>query len=303
MTGRIRYETIGQGYARTRRPDPRIAARVHTALDGAQTVLNVGAGTGNYEPSDRTVVAVEPAAAMLAQRPPAAAPAVQATAEALPFGDATFDAALATFTVHHWNDLTAGLGELRRVARRQVILMNEPEIGRRFWLVDYFPEVLALPAEVNAPTVADIQQHLAVQSVSPVPVPAGCTDGFVCAYWNRPEAYLDPAVRAGMSTLAQLAPDAVAHGVQRLRDDLDSHAWDVRYGHLRDLQAHDYGYRLIGAGDAEQLSLTPSGPAAQHRAQRVEHRGVVDGGGHRLLLAVGDAAHRLAQDLARPGLG
>jgi SAM-dependent methyltransferase len=247
MVSRL-YEAIGQGYRRSRRPDPRIQARLHAALGEAASVLNVGAGTGSYELADRRVVAVEPAQVMLAQRPAGAAPAVRAVAEALPFGDLAFDAALAVCTVHHWRDLRSGLAELRRVARRQVVFMNEPAVGRRLWLVDYFPEVLELPSEVHAPTVADVVAELAVASVEAVPIPANCVDGITGAYWRRPEAYLDPVVRAGMSSLAQLAPEAIERGVRRLRRDLQSGRWDARYGALRRLAAYDAGYRLVVAG-------------------------------------------------------
>jgi hypothetical protein len=242
------YEAIGHGYARTRRPDPRIAAQIHAALGDARRVLNVGAATGNYEPAGRTVIAVEPAWAMLAQRPPGAAPAVRAVAEALPFRAGSFDAAMAVFTVHHWRDLGTGLAELRRVAPRQVVLLNEPAVGRRFWLAEYFPELLELPSEVHAPTVAAVAGHLRVLAVRVVPIPADCTDGITGAYWRRPRAYLDQRVRAGMSPLARLDPDAVERGARRLRADLDSGAWDARHGHLRGLEQLDVGYRLVLAG-------------------------------------------------------
>jgi SAM-dependent methyltransferase len=243
------YETIGTGYARTRRPDPRLAQAIWAALDGARRVVNVGAGTGNYEPTDRWVVAVEPALAMLAQRPAHAAAAIRAVAEALPFPAHAFDAALATFTLHHWQDWRVGLAELRRVARRQVIVLNEPAIGAQFWLADYFPEAHQLPSEQHAPYLADLQQLLSVQSITPLLIPADCTDGFVGAYWQRPEAYLDPAVQAGMSTLALLPPEIRARGVGRLAHDLESGVWNARYGHLRVLATYDVGYRLVVAGE------------------------------------------------------
>jgi SAM-dependent methyltransferase len=243
------YERIGQGYATTRRPDPRIEERILQGLGRARTVVNVGAGAGSYEPSDRHVIAVEPAAAMLAQRARGSAPAVRAVAEALPFRDRAFDAALAVCTVHHWQDLSAGLAELRRVASRQVILMCEPALARKFWLVaEYFPEVSKLPSERRAPSLSYLARHLAVRRVIPVPVPADCLDGFTGAFWRRPEAYLDPAVQAGMSSLAQLRPNTMTRGAARLRDDLESGAWDERHGHLRQQPEYDIGYRLVLAG-------------------------------------------------------
>lgn len=242
------YERIGAGYATTRRPDQRINRYIGEALANARTVVNVGAGTGSYEPIDRDVIAVEPAAAMLEQRTAGAAPAVRAIAEALPFRDRSFDAALAVCTVHHWTDLGAGLAELRRVAFRQVIFMCEPAMAARFWLVaEYFPEVHQLPSERSAPSVADLSEHLAVRSVIPIPVPADCADGFTGAFWSRPETYLDPAVQAGMSSLAQLSPDTLARGVTRLRRDLESGAWDQCHGSLRELLEYDLGYRIVTA--------------------------------------------------------
>ena len=242
------YETIGVEYASARHADPRIENLVWAALGDARTVVNVGAGTGNYEPTDRWVVAVEPAVTMFAQRRVRTVPIVRAVAEALPFRDHTFDAALATLTLHHWRDFPAGLSEMRRVARRQVIMLTEPAISSRFWLADYFPEALLLASEVRAPSIADIATHLRLQSITPVPIPADCTDGFLGCYWRRPEVYLDPTVRASMSSLAQLSPEVQQRGVELLMHDLRSGAWDARYGHLRGLQEYDLGYRLVVAG-------------------------------------------------------
>ena len=242
------YEAIGVGYAGARRSEPRIEAIISRALGDARTVLNVGAGTGNYEPVDRRVVAVEPALEMLAQRSTGQPPAVRGVAEALPFHDHAFDAALATFTLHHWSDCSVGLSEMRRVAGRQVIVLFEPAMNHRFWLIDYFPAALSLPSEVRAPGVEEIKVHLAVQSVTPLLIPADCTDGFAGAYWRRPEAYLNSSIRASISGLAQLSPEVAALGASRLERDLASGAWDARYGHLRSLTEYDIGYRLVVAG-------------------------------------------------------
>jgi SAM-dependent methyltransferase len=250
MDAGTRYDLIGRGYARARREDARIAAQIHAALGDARTVVNVGAGTGSYEPPSRRVVAVDPSTMMLSQRPHGAAPAVRGVAEALPFDDRVFDAAMAVLTVHHWRNVPAGLAELARVARRQLIVMNEGPVGHRFWLAHYFPDLLMVPTETEPPTVADIGGHLDVRAVEPVPVPADCRDGFLCAYWNRPEAYLDPTVRAGMSPLAQLPAAKAEQGCARLRDDLASGVWDARHGQLRALPHYDWGYRLIIAGSA-----------------------------------------------------
>ena len=247
--GEARYEQIGRRYAVTRREDPRIAAHVRGALGPARTVVNVGAGTGNYEPPDLGVVAVEPSEVMIAQRGGRPAPAVRGVAEALPFPGGAFDAALAFLTVHHWTDLARGMGELRRVAVRQVVFLFESSVTGGFWAIDYWPEALEVPAERDAPGVERLEELLDVREVRVVPVPIDCTDGFGAAYYGRPEAYLDPDVQAGMSWLALLPDEVRAAGSERLSADLASGAWDRRLGHLRELPELDVGYRLVIAGD------------------------------------------------------
>ncbi|HEV7526717.1 MAG TPA: methyltransferase domain-containing protein [Acidimicrobiia bacterium] len=245
-----RYDSIGRTYTATRRADPRIASRVTAALGRAASVVNVGAGTGNYEPDDRFVVAVDPSLTMLQQRAAGTASAVQSVAEAMPFSDGAFDVALAVLTVHHWDDLEAGLREMQRVAARQVIFFYEPSAAWTLWLVpEYFPEILDLASERAAPGLDRLAASLAVQDVEPVLVPADCSDGFAGCYWNRPEAYLDPAVQDGMSALAQLDPVVRKRGTDRLRLDLERGDWDERHGELRDLTEIDLGYRLLLAGD------------------------------------------------------
>ena len=244
------YDRIGPGYARTRRADPRIAAYITAAVGNARSVVNVGAGTGNYEPTDRELtIAVEPASAMIAQRPPGSPPVLRAFAESLPFRDRAFDAALAVLTMHHWRDRERGLAEMRRVADRQIVYMFETAMTDSFWLLtDYFPEILDIDSERSLPSTADLGRYLDVRAVEPVPVPADCVDGFGGCYWNRPEAYLEPDVRAGMSSFAKRDDDIETRGVARLRDDLASGAWDARHGRLRSLPEYDIGYRLVIAG-------------------------------------------------------
>src|SRR3954452_13654526 len=211
------YDAIGRTYGATRRPDPRIAARIHAALGDAATVLNVGAGTGAYEPRDRRVVAVEPSKTMRAQRPPGAVRAIAATAEDVPFADGAFDAAMAVLTVHHWSDPEQGLRELRRVARRAVVLGFDPDFGERSWLTrDYLPGVL----KPERPGIDAAVAALGGARVEPVAVPHDCTDGFMHAYWRRPEAYLDPVVRANISVFALLDEERLQSFVRRLEEDL-----------------------------------------------------------------------------------
>jgi len=245
----VSYDVIGRSYTATRATDPRIAAAIWDGLGDARTVVNVGAGTGNYEPPDREVTAVEPSAVMIAQRPPGAAPVVQATAEALPFDDGAFDAAMAVLTLHHWADWRAGFEELRRVARRVVVLSWDPSFAGRLWIsADYFPELIDEDVALF-PSLADQAGALRALRVSAVPIPHDCRDGFYGAHWRRPEAYLDPVVRAGISTLAKRDPVELEGGLARLADDIRSGAWAERHADLLELDELDLGYRLLVSGE------------------------------------------------------
>lgn len=246
MTGAA-YDRIGRTYTATRREDARIRAAIHAALGDARTVLNVGAGAGAYEPADRAVVAVEPSEVMIAQRPPDAARVVQAHAEELPFGDRVFDAAMAVLTIHHWRDPAAGLAEMRRVARRVVVLTWDQRVARGFWLSsEYLPEITAIDDDRDVP-VDQVVELLGGADVIAVPVPRDCADGFLGAYWRRPEAYLDPLVRAGISPLAMLGERADA-GLARLEEDLRTGAWKRRHADLLEREELDLGYRLVCHG-------------------------------------------------------
>jgi SAM-dependent methyltransferase len=241
------YDAIGRTYGMTRRPDPRVAAQIATALGDAETVANVGAGTGSYEGAS-TVLALEPSETMVGQRPPEAAPAVRARAEALPLRDDAVDAVTALLTVHHWTDVAAGLAELRRVARRRVVVLTwDQTVTRRFWLLqEYLPEALPID-DARALRIGDLVAALGGGRVEVVPVPADCTDGFGAAYWRRPEAYLDPVVRAGMSFLAQTGEASLAPGLARLEADLASGRWHERHADLLEADTFDAGYRLVVA--------------------------------------------------------
>ena len=239
------YDAIGQSYSTRRKPDPRIAARIGALIGRDATVLNVGAGSGSYEPLHRDVIAVEPSAVMISQRLPSAAPAVRAIAEALPFRDRAFNVVLAILTVHHWNDQKRGLEECARVARDRVLLLTWDPEADGFWLVqDYFPEILAVDHEIF-PSMQSLSAVLGPVVVSPVPVPADCVDGFLGAYWQRPEAYLDPEVRAGISSFSRL-PN-IEPKLERLERDLASGTWERRNAHLRERYELDVGYRLVVA--------------------------------------------------------
>jgi SAM-dependent methyltransferase len=240
------YDEIGRSYRVTRQSDTRIAQAIRGALGEVRTVLNVGAGTGSYEPADLQVVAVEPSHAMIQQRPASAAPVVQAVAEHLPWPDAAFDASLAILTVHHWHDRAAGLTELRRVARHCVVLLTwDPACRDAFWLTTrYVPEILDLDVP-RFPSIAELSSCLGRIAVRPVPIPHDCQDGFLGAFWRRPEAYLDPNVRRAMSGFAQLPTEVVDAGMAHLAEDLRSGQWDAQFGWMRARTSLDLGYRLI----------------------------------------------------------
>src|SRR5262245_27020555 len=241
------YDDIGVGYRARRRPDPRVAAAISRALAGTDSVVNVGAGAGSYEPADRFVVAVEPAMTMIRQRRAGSAPVVQAVAADLPFRDDGFAAALAILTVHHWPDRARGLDELARVARRRVVVVTwDPSISG-FWLADdYFPEIFETDLKIF-PTIEDYRRALGGLDVRPMLIPHDCVDGFLGAYWRRPHAYLDASVRGTISTFAKLPPRAVESGVEQLRRDLEDGTWARRHGDLLDRTEIDLGYRIVVA--------------------------------------------------------
>ncbi len=240
------YDQIGTGYAAARHSDPEIARAIRAALGDATSVVNVGAGTGSYEPTDLAVTAVDPSAEMIRQRPRAAAPCIHAWAEALPFEDGSFDAAMAVLTVHHWSDRARGLREMRRVARKRVVVFTwDPASIDDFWLVaEYLPEVAALDVP-RFPRMADFRAILPGARVTPVPVPHDCEDGFFGAFWGRPEAYLDARVRRGISVFRQLPAEIIEPAIDELASDLRSGAWDHRHAELRTARELDVGYRLV----------------------------------------------------------
>jgi SAM-dependent methyltransferase len=241
----VDYDKHGVGYAGRRRADPRFAERIAAALGDARTVLNVGAGAGSYEPEDRWVLAVEPSATMRAQRPRDAAPCLAGAAESLPLDDGSVDAAMACVTIHHWADRAAGLAELRRVSRGPVVVFTFELNDLVAWQLDYFEEAIAieqprfgLVEEVAAEFGGEVR-------IERMPTPADCTDGFFEAFWNRPEAMLDPAVRGSQSIWELLEPGAEERIFDRLAADLESGAWDAEHGALREMPSYEGALRLV----------------------------------------------------------
>ena len=243
------YESIGQDYASSRQPEPRWAEAIERAIGDAQTILNVGAGAGSYEPADRLVMAVEPSPTMIAQRPATAAPVVRAFAEDLPFDDHSFDVAMAILTTHHWLDAERGLKEMKRVAARQIVLTWDPDQVAEFWLIkDYLPEIAE--REKGLPTMDAALAVLDDAVVIPLPVPHNCQDGALGAFWRRPEGYLDPTIRGAMSGIALTEPSLVEVAMVRLAADLASGAWAQRNTDILDAEELDLGYRLLATPPA-----------------------------------------------------
>lgn len=236
------YDTIGTRYSTYRRPDPGIARAVHAELRQAATIVNLGAGVGSYEPGDRDLIAVEPSRLMISQRPTSGPPVVQARAELVPFRDDAFDVAMAILSIHHWSDIERGLLEARRVAKHRVVLLTWIGFGQDFWLLDYLPQIRQID-EPLFPSIEDLAQILGPLRVIPVPFSHDCTDGFLCAYWRRPYAYLDEGVRGAISTFSRVRD--FEGGLRSLEKDLRSGEWKQRYSHLFHFESMDYGYRVV----------------------------------------------------------
>lgn len=241
------YDKYGQKYAGCRQTDPRIAAHIYEALGKAETVLNVGAGAGSYEPAEKYVIAVEPSAVMRMQRAAThKVPAIQAKADNLPFDNNAFDASMAMVTVHHWPDMQKGLKELRRVTRNQILIMTfDPEALHHFWNAHYFPELIEVE-KARYPAIDHIVQALGGNcEIKSIPVPLDCVDGFQEAFYGRPEAFLEKEVRLSQSAWGFLEEGVEDILVKRLSDDLASGEWDRKYGHFRSQESFTCALRLI----------------------------------------------------------
>lgn len=236
------YDTIGLNYADLRKPDYRIAEKIDRALGEAEQVLNVGAGAGSYEPENRKITAVEPSIEMIRQRPASDATVIQGVAESLPFDDNTFDASMAILTLHHWSDQKLGIQEMRRVTNGPIVILTFDPFAKWFWLADYFPALIELD-KWQMPQITKFEEWFQELTVSILPIPHDCTDGFLAAYWRRPKAYLDDRVRAAMSSFSAIGD--ISFGLKNLALDLESGTWHRRYAHLLELDELDCGYRLI----------------------------------------------------------
>jgi len=244
--GDVNYEVHGIGYAQHRRTDPRIASRVHEALGSAKTILNVGAGAGSYEPLDRHVIAIEPSAAMRAQRPPHLVPALHGFAESLPLDDQSVDASMAMVTIHQWSNLQAGIGELIRLTRGPIVILTfDGDALDRFWLADYAPELIEAERR-RYPKMDDLCRLLGGStSVEAIQVPIDCVDGFTEAFYARPEKFLEESVRRSQSAWTFVDESAHLRIVEKLRSDLSDGTWDKKYGHWKTKPYFEGSLRLI----------------------------------------------------------
>lgn len=236
------YDTIGINYSALRKPDPRIAVAIEAALGPGRSVLNVGAGTGSYEPLGREITAVEPSIEMIQQRSMPAASVIQGCAENLPFDDHSFDAAMAVLTIHHWTDQAKGCAELRRVTRGPIVFLTFDPAFRDYWLADYIPALVTLD-DAQMPPLASYAEWLGPVDITPVPIPHDCIDGFMSAYWRRPSAYLDPRIRSAISSFWSLGD--ISGELAVLERDIASGTWERKYANLAALDRLDCGYRLV----------------------------------------------------------
>lgn len=236
------YDTVGQHYARFRQADPRIAALIHTELEGAISIINIGAGAGSYEPVCPFLVALDPSEKMLAQRNNHHATAVRARAEQIPFRSDTFDMASILLSIHHWDDWRLGLQEATRVTKSRIVLFTWVDVPHEFWLYDYIPALAQIDKGLF-PSIEEVTKVIGPVREVTVPVPADCKDGFLCAYWNRPQRYLDAETRSAISTFSRLGD--ISSGLSRLSGDLKSGRWPQRYAELLTMDNYDFGYRLL----------------------------------------------------------
>ena len=254
----VNYDELAKQYSRYRAPDARIASAIWTHLEGAELVLNVGAGMGSYEPDNCEVLAVEPSEQMLTLRRTSKSKIVRGNAENLPIGDDVFDASMAILTIHHWSDICQGLKEMVRVTSGKVVLFTWIGYGGDFWLEDYITAIRGVDSK-RFPTLQELEELLGSVTVEPVEIPHDCTDGFMCAYWRRPRAYLDTGVRKAISTFSRVRD--IHEGLRKLEDDLDSGKWDRTYGHLLAKQSFDLGYRVV----VRDKTIAQPGAAAETR--------------------------------------
>ena len=238
----VNYDALAVDYQAYRIPDQRISEKINAQLENAGSVLNVGAGTGSYEPTHCRVVALEPSQEMISKRSTGKANAILGSAENIPFQDDEFDIVMGILTIHHWLNISRGLAEMKRVAKEKIVLLTWIDDSPRFWLQDYFSEIRDIDRQIF-PTLTELEGYLGNIKVEIVEIPENCTDGFMCAYWKRPAAYLDHRVRDAISTFSRMKN--FESGLAKLKIDLESGEWRSRYGKSLEANSLDLGYRLV----------------------------------------------------------
>lgn len=238
----VNYNQLADEYNKYRKPDPHIAGKIWKHIKGYMRVLNVGAGLGSYEPENCEVVAIEPSREMIATRKSSTTRVLQGYAEELPFEDGEFDVSMAVLTLHHWSNIQVGLSEMSRVTKDKVILLTWVGHSENFWLEDYLPEIKRVDENLF-PSLSELENYLGGISVENVEIPYDCTDGFMCAYWRRPDSYLNSGIRKAISTFSRI-PD-ISTRLVSLRNDIANGAWKEKYGHLLSKEFLDLGYRLV----------------------------------------------------------
>lgn len=239
------YDDIGKGYAVTRCTDPKIAEQLYSELQGATRIVNIGAGTGSYEPEDVELVAVEPSSEMISQRKPGSHKVEKASAEKLPFKNNSFSHAMTVNSMHHWEDRELAFSEINRVATERFVAITWDPNSTPFWLTrDYFPEIYEMDKRIF-PRLEELNKYFDEFEVKPLRIPSDCEDGLLAAFWKRPEAYLDSQIRQSMSPFSKIKN--LSLGLKRLEDDLVSGAWAENNHAILGLSFLDVGYKVISS--------------------------------------------------------
>jgi len=254
------YDSIGQSYSKSRLPDPRIVDSLLNLLKvkKGSVIADIGAGTGSYSRAlaeqGFILYAVEPSMVMRVQATPH--PQVQwftGYAENLPLATSSVDAVVSILAIHHFSNLEQAVREMNRVARTGplIFLTFDPRLVEKFWLNDYFPFIWEEAEDIFPPlnNIAALIQANTQRTVeaSTLMLPPDLSDMFLAAAWRRPETYLNPEVRAGISALALADASLVEKGVKLLKEDLISGRWEAKYGEIQKLKEIDAGYRFLCA--------------------------------------------------------
>jgi SAM-dependent methyltransferase len=239
------YDEIGINYSVTRCTDPEIAKQLYSELDAAIRIVNIGAGTGSYEPENMQLVAVEPSAEMISQRKTGSYPVEKAFAEKLPFENSSFSHAMTVLSMHHWENRPLAFSEINRVATEKFVAITWDPESEPFWLTrDYFPEIYEMDKRIF-PGLEELNDHFDEVQVNPLKIPGDCKDGLFAAFWKRPEAYLSSRVRQSTSPFSKVKN--LSEGLHRLEEDLASGLWAKNNHAILDSSSLDVGYRVISA--------------------------------------------------------